>query len=283
MRKVILKDGTEVPQLGQGTWYMGESSRKYAGELEALCWGIDHGMTLIDTAEMYGEGASEELIGEAIQPYDREKLFLVSKVYPWNAGRRNIFDSCEASLERLGTDYLDLYLLHWPGSIPLAETVACMEKLKAQGKIRRWGVSNFDTYDMQELYSVKGGENCMVNQVLYHLGSRGVEYELLPWMQERGITMMAYCPLAQAGRLRRELLNSPVLRQIAAAHDCDVLQILLAFTMIRDNVISIPKASSAEHVKANREAAEIVLTAEECALLDQAFPAPTHKVRLDMQ
>ncbi|MDO5121481.1 MAG: aldo/keto reductase [Erysipelotrichaceae bacterium] len=283
MRKVKLHDTTLIPQLGQGTWNMGESTARYDSEVEALRWGIDHGMTLIDTAEMYGDGAAEELVGDAIRPYNRNDLFLVSKVYPWNAGRKNIFRSCEDSLERMGTDHLDLYLLHWRGSVPLAETVECMEELKQQGKILRWGVSNFDTADMKELLDVRNGDQCQVNQVLYHLGSRGVEYDLLPFMNEHGIPMMAYCPLAQAGRLKQKLLSSRVLQEIAEAKGRTVMQILLAFTLLRDDVIPIPKASSVAHTSANREAAEIILTQEERDLLDREFPKPDRKVPLDME
>lgn len=283
MRKVKLHDTTLIPQLGQGTWNMGESTARYDSEVEALRWGIDHGMTLIDTAEMYGDGAAEELVGDAIRPYNRNDLFLVSKVYPWNAGRKNIFRSCEDSLERMGTDHLDLYLLHWRGSVPLAETVECMEELKQQGKILRWGVSNFDTADMKELLHVRNGDQCQVNQVLYHLGSRGVEYDLLPFMNEHGIPMMAYCPLAQAGRLKQKLLSSRVLQEIAEAKGRTVMQILLAFTLLRDDVIPIPKASSVAHTSANREAAEIILTQEERDLLDREFPKPDRKVPLDME
>ncbi|MCR5448055.1 MAG: aldo/keto reductase [Solobacterium sp.] len=283
MRTVKLHDTTLIPQLGQGTWNMGESTAIYDSEVEALRWGIDHGMTLIDTAEMYGDGAAEELVGDAIRPYNRNDLFLVSKVYPWNAGRKNIFRSCEDSLERMGTDHLDLYLLHWRGSVPLAETVECMEELKQQGKILRWGVSNFDTADMKELLDVRNGDQCQVNQVLYHLGSRGVEYDLLPFMNEHGIPMMAYCPLAQAGRLKQKLLSSRVLQEIAEAKGRTVMQILLAFTLLRDDVIPIPKASSVAHTSANRDAAEIILTQEECDLLDREFPKPDRKVPLDME
>ena len=182
MKTVTLPDGTQVPALGQGTWYLGEQPAVRARELAALRTGIEHGMTLLDTAEMYGGGRSEELVGEAIRPYDREKLFLVSKVYPHNAGRPEIFRSCENSLRRLGTEYLDLYLLHWRGSVPFAETAECMEELVRKGRIRRWGVSNLDTDDMEELWGVPGGAQCQVDQVLYHLGSRGVEYDLLPWL-----------------------------------------------------------------------------------------------------
>ena len=283
MRFVKLHDGTEIPQLGQGTWNMGESKSKYESELESLRWGIDHGMTLIDTAEMYGDGAAEELLGNAISSYNRNDLFLVSKVYPWNAGRNKIFRSCEDSLNRLGTDHLDLYLLHWRGSVPLAETVQCMEELKQQGKILGWGVSNFDTADMKELLSVRNGDQCQTNQVLYHLGSRGVEFDLLPFMNEHGIPMMAYCPLAQGGRLKQKLLSSSALQMIAEAHGKTVMQILLAFTLLRDDVIPIPKASSAAHAGANRDAAEIVLSQEERDLLDREFPKPTRKLPLDME
>ena len=175
-------------------------------------------MTLIDSAEMYGEGAAEHLVGQAIRGYDRERLYLVSKVYPFHAGRHDIFQSCENSLRRMGTDYLDLYLLHWRGSVPLAETVACMEELKAKGRIRSWGVSNLDTADMEELFEVTGGTSCLTDQVLYHLGSRGVEYDLLPWLRRHKMPLMAYCPLAQGGGLRRGLLASPAVRAAAQAH-----------------------------------------------------------------
>lgn len=280
MQAVLLKDGTAVPQLEQGTWNLGENRSKYQNELETLRWGIEHGMTILDSAEMYGEGAAEELVGDAISPYKREKLFLVSKVYPWNAGRDNIFASCENSLMRMGTDYLDLYLLHWKGRVPLAETVECMEELKKQGKILRWGVSNFDTADMKELMKVRNGDQCQVNQVLYHLGSRGIEYDLLPWLEEHHIPMMAYCPLAQGGRLKQKLLSSPELKEVADSRGLTVMQILLAFTMQRDHVISIPKASTIAHAESNRQAAEVVFSEEETALLNLAFPAPTCKVPL---
>jgi diketogulonate reductase-like aldo/keto reductase len=182
--KVTLPDGTIMPKLGQGTWYMGEKRTLWKQEIEALRQGIDLGMTLLDTAEMYGEGLSEELVGEAIHGYARTNLFLVSKVYPHNAGRKKIFDSCNASLKRLGVDYLDGYLLHWRGNIPLSETVECMNELVTQGKVRNWGVSNFDTKDMKELLSINGGNKCAFNQVLYHLNSRGTEYDLQPWLRE---------------------------------------------------------------------------------------------------
>lgn len=193
-RFVRLKDGALMPKLGQGTWFLGEDKSKEQDEIKSIKIGIENNMTLIDTAEMYGEGLAEELVGKAIKGYDREKLFLVSKVYPHNAGRRNIFRSCENTLKRMGVEYLDLYLLHWRGAVPLSETVECMEELVKKGKIKRWGVSNFDIDDMKELMTVKDGDKCVVNQVLYHLGSRGIEYSLYPWMKEHNIPVMAYLP-----------------------------------------------------------------------------------------
>lgn len=282
MRNVILKDGTAVPQLGQGTWNLGERPGKRKDEIAALRLGIEHGMTLLDTAEMYGDGAAEELLGEAIEPFRREDLFIVSKVYPWNAGEDSIFDSCEASLERIGTDYLDMYLLHWRGSVPLAETVACMEELKKQGKILRWGVSNLDTNEMDELFAVPCGENCMTDQVLYHLGSRGIEFSLLPWLQEHNTAMMAYSPLAQAGTLRSSMLENKVLQEIASAHGVSIFQIMLAFTIVNEHIISIPRSSSPKHMLENRQAADIVLSADELAALNAEYPVPRHKVFLDM-
>ncbi len=282
MKTIMLKDGTPVPVLGQGTWYMGEKYRKRDDEIAALRYGIENGMTLIDTAEMYGDGASEKLVGEAIEPFSREELFLVSKVYPWNAGKKHIFKSCENSLKRLGTDYLDLYLLHWMGSVPLEETVSCMNTLVQEGKIRRWGVSNLDVEDLEYLMSVPGGENCQTDQVLYHLGSRGAEVRLLPYLKENGMPMMAYCPLAQAGKLQAKLLRSDVLKEIAAAHEASIFQILLAFSILDKNVFSIPKASSAAHVRENIDAEKIVLSEKEIAVLNEAFPAPEYVYGLDM-
>ena len=282
MKMIHLPDGTEIPGVGQGTWYLGEEHSKRSSETQTLRWGAQNGLTLIDTAEMYGDGASEKLVGHAIEPLDRGKLFLVSKVYPWNAGRRSIFDSCQDSLDRMGTDYLDLYLLHWRGSIPLSETVACMEELKAQGKIRCWGESNFDLDDMQELLRLKHGENCAVVQDLYHLGSRGVEFDLLPFLRRQGIPLMAYSPLAQAGRLRQKLLSSTAIQSIAERHNITPIQVLLAFVLAQDGVFAIPRASRLSHVQANRAAADVLLSEEELALLDRAFPAPNRKVQLDM-
>ncbi len=281
-RFVTLPDGTKVPAIGQGTWFLGEDRSYFEEEKDALTAGVKAGMTLIDTAEMYGEGKAEELIGKTIAGMDRSKLFLVSKVYPHNAGRRNIFKSCMASMKRMGTDYLDLYLLHWRGGVPLEETVACMEQLKKEGKIRRWGVSNFDTDDMEELWSVPNGKNCAVNQVLYHVASRGIEYDLLPWMREHHVPLMAYCPLAQGGDLRRGLFENPVLREIAKGHGASVAQVLLAFVVRDGNTIAIPRASQERHTLDNAAADKLVLTEEELRMIDKVFPAPTSKVYLDI-
>lgn len=268
--------------IGQGTWMLGESGDRQLQEQEALAAGIEAGMTLIDTAEMYGNGRAETLVGRAIRGMERSRLFLVSKVYPHNAGRNNIFSSCRDSLERMGTDYLDLYLLHWRGSIPLRETVECMEQLKREGKIRRWGVSNFDTDDMEELWTVPGGKNCAANQVLYHVASRGIEYDLLPWMRNHGIPLMAYCPLAQAGELRRGLLENQVLRQIGHNHKASVSQVLLAFAVRDGSTIAIPRTGRREHALENASAAKVVLTEDELAAIDREFPAPSGKVHLDI-
>ncbi len=277
---VALPDGRMMPRLGQGTWRMGESPAAQAGEAEALRAGIRLGMTLIDTAEMYGSGGAEEMAGIAIRECNREELFLVSKVYPHNAGRRQIFKSCEASLRRLGVQTLDLYLLHWRGSVPLQETVECMQKLKTDGLIRGWGVSNFDTEDMQELWSIPGGDECCVNQVLYHLGSRGIEFDLAPWMREHGVPVMAYSPLAQAGRLRSGLLGSPSVLEVCRRHNVQPGQVLVAFALQMG--IVIPKATNQGHVAQNAAAVLIELTDGDLEILSREFPAPGTKQPLDM-
>jgi diketogulonate reductase-like aldo/keto reductase len=272
---VSLPDGEEVPALGQGTWRMGERPAARASEIATLREGAELGMTLIDSAEMYGDGAAETLIGEALAPV-RDRLFLVSKAYPQNASKARLRRSCEASLERLKTDRLDLYLLHWRGSVPLAETVEAMEALKSEGKIRRWGVSNLDVEDMEEL-TAAGGAGCAVNQVLYNLARRGAEFDLMPWMAARRMALMAYTPLEPA-----RLLRSKALAEIAAGRGASPLQVALAWTLRRPGVIAIPKASSVEHVRQNRGALDITLTAEELVLLDAAFPPPAHKTSLEM-
>ncbi|WP_165452260.1 aldo/keto reductase [Paenibacillus thalictri] len=279
--RVKLPDGTLLPRLGQGTWFVGDSPANKRQEIDALRTGVELGMTLIDTAEMYGDGRSELLVGEAVEEI-RDQVFLVSKVYPHNAGTSRITRSCEESLKRLRTDRLDLYLLHWRGSIPFSETVEGMERLVAQGKILRWGVSNLDTADMKELFALTRGTHCVTNQVLYHLGSRGIEYDLLPWLKERHVPIMAYCPLAQAGSLRRGLVEHETVRAVARRHDITPFQLLLAWSIRSGDVIAIPKSSSIDHVKDNAAADQVELTEEDLAQLDKAFPKPTRKVHLDI-
>lgn len=282
MRNFVTANGSAVGPIGQGTWHLGEDPARFEQEAEALRAGIGQGMNLLDTAEMYGDGAAETLLGQAIQGYDREGLYLVSKVYPFNAGRGDIFRSCENSLRRLGTGYLDLYLLHWRGRVPLAETVACMEELRAQGLIRAWGVSNLDTKDMEELLALPGGDACATDQVLYHLGSRGIEYDLLPLLRRRGIPVMAYCPLAQAGRLHRGLGASAAVQRIARAHGATPAQVLLAFLLAGEGVLPIPCTGQARHALENAGARQLRLSPGELAELDRAFPAPAYKTPLDI-
>lgn len=276
MKTVRLPSGEEVPAQGLGTWMIGDDPNRRADEIAALRRGMDLGLTLIDTAEMYGEGASERLVGEAIAGR-RDELFLVSKVYPHNASRQGTVEACERSLKRLGTDRLDLYLLHWRGQYPLAETVAAFEKLKADGKIRHWGVSNLDTNDMDELTAVPHGNVVAANQVLYNLSRRGIEWELLPWMQALGIPLMAYSPVEQA-----RLLHDKRLAALAAEHGVSVAQLSLAFVLDRDGVIAIPKTGRAAHVEDNAGALDIRMTDELRAALDQLFPPPRRVTPLEM-
>ena len=273
---VTLPNGERIPALGQGTWQMAEKADRRAQEIEALRLGVELGMSLIDTAEMYGEGAAEELVAEALAG-ERERIFLVSKVYPHNAGRQGVIQACERSLRRLKTDQLDLYLLHWRGSIPLDETVAGFEELRRSGKIRHWGVSNFDVDDMEELLGVPAGEHCVTNQVLYNVTRRGPEFDLIPWMAARRLPVMAYSPIEQ-GRLPRD----GALQAVARRHGANPFQIALAWLLNRSGVISIPKASSVQHVRENRKALEIRLTPEDLAAIDAAFPAPKRKRPLEM-
>lgn len=254
--------------LGQGTWCMAEKPRRRADEIAALRLGIDLGMSLIDTAEMYGGGAAEELVGEAIAGR-RNQVFLVSKVLPDNASRRDMVAACERSLRRLRTDHIDLYLLHWRGRVPLEESLDAFTALTRDGKIRHWGVSNFDLEDMEELGELSGAATVSTNQVLYNLTRRGIEYDLLPWCGERGLPVIAYSPIEQ-GRL----LDHPALHVIALRHDATPAQIALAWVLRQHGVIAIPKAASAAHVHENFAARELALTKEDLDLLDRAFPPP---------
>ncbi|MFN6982624.1 MAG: aldo/keto reductase [Brevundimonas sp.] len=275
-RLVTFADGTTVPALGQGTWEMGDDPAWRDEEQQALERGIDLGLTLIDTAELYGDGRSERLVGEVIAGR-RDEVFLVSKVRPDNASEMKMMLACEKSLQRLGTDRLDLYLLHWEGNVPLEETVEAFRELVDEGMIARWGVSNLDMRTMERLMEIEGAEDCAVNQLLYNLGSRGVEFDLLPWMQARDMPMMAYSPLG-----RGELLEQPLIRDIANRHSADPAQVALAAILRHDGVIAIPKASSVEHVEANADALEIQFDLEDIERLDEAFPPPTRETPLDI-
>jgi diketogulonate reductase-like aldo/keto reductase len=275
MRTIDLPGGEQVPCLGQGTWMIGERKDRREAEMAALRAGVDLGMTLIDTAEMYGEGASETLVGEAIAGR-RDEVFLVSKAYPQNASRARLPRSCEASLKRLGTDRLDLYLLHWRGNVPLEETIEAMQALQRGGKIRHWGVSNLDTDDMEELVAAGGG-SCATDQVLYNLTRRGPEHDLLPWLHDHGMTVMAYSPVEQ-GRLP----GNHRLQALASDLGVTPAQLALAWVLRQPGLIAIPKAATVEHVRENRAAADIALDADILAQLDMAFPLPRGRPPLEM-
>lgn len=279
-KTVRLPDGTTVPAIGQGTWYMGDDASARRQEVRALQLGIDLGLTLIDTAEMYADGGAEKVVGEAIAGR-RDSVFVVSKVYPHNASRSKMPLACDASLRRLGTDYIDLYLLHWRGSVPLGETVDAMERLVDTGKILRWGVSNLDTDDMRGLWRA-GGDACVTDQVLYHAASRGIEFDLLPWCREHALPVMAYCPLAQAGNLREDLLGHPDIIDIADELGATPAQVALAWVIRAGDVIAIPKAAREAHVRDNAGAAAVTLAAHHLARIDAAFPPPVSREPLDV-
>jgi diketogulonate reductase-like aldo/keto reductase len=274
--QVTLPQGEQVPALGLGTWHMGERAAARKEEVAALKLGIELGMTLIDTAEMYGEGGAEQVVAEA-SAGQRDKLFIVSKVYPHNASRKGVPAACERSLKCLATDRIDLYLLHWRGSYPLAETVDAFEKLRDAGKIRHWGVSNLDEDDMEELFGVPNGEACASNQVLYNLSRRGIEWALAPMCRERGMPVMAYSPIEQ-GRILRER----TLVEVARRCEATPAQVALAWLLAQPQVMVIPKASDLRHVRENRASADLVLTKDDLAELDRAFPPPKRKQPLAM-
>ncbi|MDG2959521.1 aldo/keto reductase [Bisgaard Taxon 10/6] len=282
MKKITLKNGDKLTALGMGTWFMGDNERYRREEIAALRYGIEHGVNLIDTAEMYGNGRSEQLVGEAIRPYARESVYLLSKVLPNNANKRNMERSCDASLKALNTDYLDMYLYHWRGSTPLAETVEALEKLKSKGKIKGWGVSNFDLEDMEELLALPNGDQCQVNEVLFHLGSRGIEYVLKPYQDKHAIPTIAYCPLAQAGTLQRNLIKNPVVNAVANELNCTPYQVLLVFALAQPNMIAIPKAGQVRHMKENIACLEMKLSNDQLERLNRAFPPPTRRMHLDI-
>jgi diketogulonate reductase-like aldo/keto reductase len=273
---VTLPNGASMPAFGQGTWHMGEDRRHAAAEEAALKLGIELGVTLIDTAEMYGQGSAEEITGRAIAGL-RDRLFIVSKVLPYNASQKGVVEACERSLKRLRTDHIDLYLLHWRGSIPLAETIAGFARLQKDGKIRHHGVSNFNTGDMKEWVGLAGGESVAANQILYNLTRRGPEWELIPWCRERSVAIMAYTPLGQGGMLGNRALN-----EVAARHGVSPAQVALAWLSRQDVMIVIPKATQPAHVRDNRAALDLTLDADDVAALDRAFPPPTGRTALGM-
>lgn len=286
--KIMLPDGSYISRLGQGTWRMGEDDEKFSREVEGLKYGISIGLDMIDTAEMYADGKAENVVGHAIRGLNRQELYLVSKVYPQNANRKHIYSSLERSLKLMETDYLDMYLLHWREDADLSEVVYCMEDLKDKGRIKRWGVSNFDVADLEDLWRVPDGDKCCVNQVLYNLGSRGIEFDLLPWQRDVGLPAMAYSPVGQAGDLitqdgvsKAALMTDENVAAVARKHGASVIQILLAFVMRQKDVIAIPKAVGKAHIDENLAAADINLTEEDMEMLSASFPPPEDKIPME--
>jgi diketogulonate reductase-like aldo/keto reductase len=275
-KAVTLSSGEVIPALGLGTWHMGETAARRGDEVAALKTGIELGLTVIDTAEMYANGGAESVVAEAIGG-QRQKVFLVSKVLPSNASLKGTIAACERSLARLKTDVIDLYLLHWRGGTPLAETVRAFETLKREGKIRHWGVSNFDVDDLAELSRVENGNRCMANQVQYALDTRGVEFDLLPWQQQRSMPLMAYCPLGGGS-----LVKHPALAPIARKHGVTAAAVAIAFLLARPGVLAIPKSANAGRVAELARARQVGLDAEDLAALDRAFPPPRRKHPLAM-
>lgn len=275
MKKVIIAD-REVLPIGFGTSNIGDYEGIRSQELKALRAGIEAGIQVIDTAEMYGNGRAELLVGEAIKPFNRDSLYLVSKVLPENASKRKLSASLNGSLKRLGTDYLDLYLLHWQGSIPIKETIEEMELMKKQGKIKAWGVSNFDTKAMEKVLSLPKGTNCATNQVRYNIADRGIDFDLAPMMKEKSIPVMAYAPIARGDNMGHDFSDNNVLLELAAKYNCSVFQILLAWVIRNGNTIAIPRTGKSSHMISNVEAAKIELTVEDLQNIDAIYPKPTN-------
>lgn len=275
--KTVRINKIELPAVGLGTWRLGDLATNHETEVAAIRAGLDQGARVIDTAEMYGEGKAERIVRDAIKGYQRDQLFIIDKVLPTNAGRDQLVKSLDQSLSNVGTDYFDLYLLHWRGNIPLIETVTTMEKMVAQGKIKAWGVSNFDVQDLEELWSLPNGTHCVANQDLYNLDERGIEYDLLPLMRQHQLPLIAYSPLAQGDQLSGKLTTDPLLQELARNHQVSVYQIMLAWTLRNDNVLTIPKSSTPEHTLANWQAGEIEFSASELKALAKRFPRPDHK------
>jgi len=282
VRTTLLPSGREIPVLGQGTWRMGEERSRRQSEVAALRLGFNLGMTLIDTAEMYGEGGAEEVVGEAIKDRPRSEVFIVSKVYPHNASRRGAVEACKRSLRRLEVEYIDLYLLHWRGDVPLTETLEAFQFLKDRGSIRDYGVSNFDVDDMEEAYALPGGDQIATNQVLYNLAYRGIEWALLPWCRERRIPTMAYSPIGNNAAEQKRMFGNSTVKSVAARHNATPAQIALAWLLRHPDLVVIPKSSKPEHIRDNRAALDIELSDSDLKELDIAFPPPHRKVPLEM-
>ena len=276
MKKVTINNQV-LPALGIGTWEIGDDPKLRDEEIAAIRAGLDAGLSVIDTAEMYGNGRSEELVGEAIKPYPRAKIFLISKVLPQNASRSKMRQSLQNSLQRLQTDYLDLYLYHWRGMVPLSETVSELQALQNEGLIRSWGVSNFDIDDMQELWHLPEGQNCVVNEDLYNLETRGIEYSLLPWQREHHVPLIAYSPLGRGPKMGSTMMKNEAVLQVAEEHKASAYQILLAWVMQQPDVLAIPKSSSSKHLLSNLKALDIELTPEDLQILEKAYPKPERK------
>ena len=276
MKKVTINNQV-LPALGIGTWEIGDDPKLRDEEIAAIRAGLDAGLSVIDTAEMYGNGRSEELVGEAIKPYPRAKIFLISKVLPQNASRSKMRQSLQNSLQRLQTDYLDLYLYHWRGMVPLSETVSELQALQNEGLIRSWGVSNFDIDDMEELWQLPEGQNCVVNEDLYNLETRGIEYSLLPWQREHHVPLIAYSPLGRGPKMGSTMMKNEAVLQVAEKHEASAYQILLAWVMQQPDVLAIPKSSSSKHLLSNLKALDIELTPEDLQILEKAYPKPEHK------
>lgn len=277
MMKTVTINHHELPALGIGTWEMGDNPKALNEEIEAIQAGLNAGLRVIDTAEMYGNGRSENLVGEAIKPFKRDDLFLISKVLPQNASVKRMRQSVEASLERLQTDYLDLYLYHWRGTAPLTETISILQQLQEEGYFRAWGVSNFDLDDMEELWQLPAGRNVTVNEDLYNLETRGIEYSLLPWQRKHFIPLIAYSPLDRGPKMGTAMMDNPAVLQVAENHAATAYQVLLAWVMQQPDVLAIPKSSSAAHVLSNIKALDLELTPNDLQILEKAYPKPTKK------
>ncbi|WP_226529871.1 aldo/keto reductase [Metabacillus niabensis] len=276
MNKVKIS-GRKVFPIGIGTYNMGDKADTFEHEVEAIRAGLDHGVQVIDTAEMYGDGNAERLVAHAIKPYNREELFLISKVLPSNASKKQIPVSVENSLKRLNTDYVDQYLLHWKGPIPIEETIEALEKVKSQGKIKSWGVSNLDVDDLEKIMKLPDGIKCDSNQVRYNLGDRGIEFDLVPMMNKLEMPLIAYAPVARGDRLGTNLTKQKVLKEIAEKHHATIFQILLAWCIRNGQTIAIPQSSKTAHVIDNVKAAEIQLTQQDLKQIDSVYPKPSMK------